>query len=78
MLEEIMKAERAAAECGSWSDSEAPSLSADEEEALPLVHQPATHLRYEDINCKLKPKDDKQYAWSNVSTKQLLFLWIGL
>ena len=50
-----MKAERAAAEAGNWSDSEAPSQSADEEEQ-PLVQQeqPTRHLKYEDINSDLK------------------------
>ena len=32
MLREIMKAERAAAEAGSWSDQEQPSLSYDASE----------------------------------------------
>ena len=55
ILEELMKAERAAAEAGNWSDSEAPSQSADEEEQ-PLVQQeqPTRHLKYEDINSDLK------------------------
>ena len=78
MLREIMKAERAAAEAGSWSDREQPSLSydasEDEEECMPLViakpSHPVDNRHMEnDINNHLKPKKKAEESFLSLSTK---------
>ena len=44
LKEELMKAERAAAADGNWSESEEPShSSADDEESLPLMKEKCTN-----------------------------------